>query len=111
MFTAVGGSAVQEETPTVGVVIGAGQIVLVQTLTAVAGAAVHDATGVGPVVMGAGQVVVVQRVAKVGPDAAHDNTGTSRLLLVPQPMSTQPLAALAVCGVPVSTGVFAVVTV
>jgi hypothetical protein len=59
-------------TPAVG-----GHAMLVQLLASVAGVAVHEATASGAVVIGAGQVVVVQLLPAFGPDAAHERTGTS----------------------------------
>ena len=80
-------------------------------MPAFAATGVQDATGVGPVVIGAGQVVVVQLFPDDAADAEHEATGTLVVLLLPQTICTQPLPNAAVCAVHEETGTLAVMTV
>ena len=68
------GDAVQVETATLVVVTGL-QVVVVQRLPEVGPEGAQLETPVGPVVSGPGQVVVVQLLPEVGPEAEHDDTG------------------------------------
>ncbi len=75
-----------------------------------AASGVHDRTGVGPVVIGAGQVVVVQAFDEEAVAAVQETTGTLLVLFVPQVIWVQPFDEVAVCGVQEATGTLAVVT-
>ena len=72
---------------------------------------VHDATGTFVVVIGAGQVVVVQLLPDVAADAVQLATGTLVVLFVEQVRVTQLLPDAAVCGVQVATGTLVVLLV
>ena len=72
---------------------------------------VQDATGVGPVVIGAGQVVVVQLFPADAVAGVHETTGTLVVLLLPHTICVQPLPELAVCAVHDATGTLAVMRV
>ncbi len=71
-------TGVQLATPTHGVVLGAGQVVVVQLLPDVGDDAVHDTTGTLLVVLVL-QDVVVQLFADVG--AAEEQLGTGTLVV------------------------------
>ena len=70
--------------------------------------AVQSDTSTFVVTIGAGQVVVVYELAAVGPLAAHVAAGTFVVLLVLQVVVVLPLAAVGPVAVQLGTGTFVV---
>ena len=67
-------------------------------------------TPVGPVVIGAGQLVVVQLLPDVGPEGEHDDTGVLLTTSVGQVVAVQLLPEVAADAVQLEIGVGPVVT-
>jgi len=95
---------VQDATGTLVVVIGAGQVVLVNELPPFAPEAVHVPTGTLVVVIGAGQVVVTNKLPAIAAAAVQLTTGTLVVVMAAgQVISTHALPADSVCAEHVAT--------
>ena len=110
MLLALGAAALQVLTMLLGLVVVA-HVVVTQPLAAVPTMGEQEAVGVGPVVIGPGQVVVVQLLPAVGALGVHVCTPTFEVLLLEQVVVVHAFAALAAEGVQVCTATLVVVAV